>query len=350
MVDTATPDGDIPSPITGVPAEVLWAASADGMVLVDAEGVIRATNAALDDLLGHPPGALVGRCIDELVPLDRRPGHAELRQDYEADPATRPMAASRLLHALRADGTSIPVNVSLARLPTGSGEMTMAAVRDLRDRVAAERREAEAERRRSLAEDHDRIASDLHDTVIQRLFALGLDLQGMGASMEDATSAPRVAAAVDTIDEIIDDIRSTIFGLRRRPEEPIGLRQRIMAVVEQMERSLGFAPELRLRGELDAVADTEAAASLEPVIREALSNVARHAGADQASVVVALLEGELRIEVIDNGRGMPPNATRSGLVNLAERALALEGRFAVGAGDGGGTRLVWSVPLVEPLP
>lgn len=335
------------SPITGVPADVLWAASADGMLLADADGVIRATNPALDALLGYPPGDLIGRNVDELVPHELRDEHAALRLGYEDRPSTRPMAASRMLHALRADGTTLPVNVSLARLPTETGQMTMAAVRDLQDRVDAERRQADSDRRRSLAEDHDRIASDLHDTVIQRLFALGLDLQGLSSALDDTTAARRVSGAVDTIDQIIADIRGTIFGLRQPADAGGGLRQRIMTVVAQMEAGLGFSPELRLSGAIDDLSQPAAEANVEPVIREALSNVARHAGADRATVAVTVEGGELRIEVIDNGRGIPPDAARSGLVNLADRALALDGQFAVGSGATGGTRLIWSVPLVD---
>ncbi len=339
-------DSTTPEPLAaldGLAGGLLWQAAADGLVLVDGAGAILATNPALDELFGYASGHLVGRPIELLVPAEVRSGHTELRQGYESAPSTRPMAASRLLHALRADGSTFPANVSLGHLDLPTGPVTMAAVRDLSDRVKAEQKQAEADRRRAMAEDHERIASDLHDTVIQRLFALGLDLQSLTPRLEDDISGRRVSAAVDIIDDIISDIRGTIFGLRS-PEEATGLRQRLSAVIEETENALGFAPEVRFSGPIDDLTHSELGDAVEPVVREALSNVARHAEASRVTVAVTYdLEG-LHVEVVDNGGGIPEGGVRSGLANLADRATTRGGRFAVEAIPAGGTRLAWSVP------
>ncbi len=347
MNDTGTPEPGAQAPVLSeATAGLLWTASSDGLLLVGADGTIAATNAALDHLLGYDRGALVGRSIEDLVPPELRSGHAALRRGFEEAPAARPMAASRLLEALRADGTRLPVNVSLGRLPTDQGELSLAAVRDLTDRVLAEAQAAEADRRRFLAEDHDRIASDLHDTVIQRLFALGLGLQSLMSSVTDPEVELRLASTVDTVDEIIAEIRDTIFGLRHsRTVTGVGLRQVVLGVVTDAEAALGFAPDVRFSGPVDGIEGPELLAQIVPVVREALSNVARHAGASTAMVSVAVRGERLEVVVEDDGRGLPEGAARrSGLANLADRALSLDGELELGVRPEGGTRLRWAVP------
>lgn len=345
MGDSTTPEPQ--AALDGVAAASLWHAAADGLLLVDRTGVIIATNASLDELFGYGAGDLIGRPVEVLVPAEFRIGHADLREAFQTSPKTRPMAASRLLHALRSDGSTFAVNVSLGHLKVPGGPATMAAVRDLSARVEAEREQAEAERRQTLAEDHERIASDLHDTVIQRLFALGLDLQSLAARVEDPTAERRVSAAVDTIDDIINDIRSTIFGLRPA-EEPAGLRQRLSAIVFQTEAALGFAPEVRFSGPIDELTHTELAETVEPVVREALTNAARHAQASRVTLAVTYDSEGIHVEVVDNGRGIAEGGPRSGLANLADRATSHGGKFAVEAIPAGGTRLAWWAPTAAP--
>ena len=207
-----------------------------------------------------------------------------------------------------------------------------------------------AEHRRDLQrlvlfEDRDRIARDLHDLVIQRLFATGMSLQGATALMRDPESARRVQQAVDSLDETIRDIRSAIFSLQSRGEdEPLGVRGRILAVVEQMTASLGFTPALRMAGAIDTQVPDEIAEQMLPALREALANVAKHANASRADVAVEA-GPDLVLTVRDNGVGLRDTGRRSGLTNLAERAGELGGTLRTGAGPNGGTELEWRVPL-----
>jgi signal transduction histidine kinase len=209
----------------------------------------------------------------------------------------------------------------------------------------AERRQAA--QRVALYADRDRIARDLHDLVIQRLFATGMSLQGATSLIPGAEAAGRVQQAVDELDETIRDIRAAIFRLQDRGQAGLpGVQARIVAIAEEMTRALGFAPWLRMDGRLDRRVPAHVAEEMLAVLREALSNVARHAAATQVDVSV-VTGSHLTLAVRDDGRGIGAPGPRSGLANLAERAAELGGTLRVIAADGGGTEVAWSVPLPE---
>jgi signal transduction histidine kinase len=197
-------------------------------------------------------------------------------------------------------------------------------------------------------EDRDRIARDLHDLVIQRLYATGMSLQGSLPMITSRDAADRVSRAIDGLDETIREIRTSIFALQSRPEPALpGLRSRILAIADELTGTLGFHPNLQFDGPLDDEVHDEAAAQLLSVLREALSNVARHANASRVDVRVRAA-GELSLIVRDNGVGIKDTGRRSGLGNLEQRATKLGGSLRVASLDGGGTELVWTVPLVLP--
>jgi signal transduction histidine kinase len=199
-------------------------------------------------------------------------------------------------------------------------------------------------------EDRDRIARDLHDLVIQRLYATGMSLEGTLPMVTRPEVANRMSNAVDAMDETIKDIRATIFQLQARDEaDQPDLRGDILALVEEMTSMLGFDPSLRLGAGLGAEVSEEVAEQALAALREALSNAARHSGASQVDVVVDVdPDGTLAVKVTDDGTGLPPGGRRSGLSNLASRAEKLGGALRVGPADPGaarpGTRLEWRVP------
>ena len=199
--------------------------------------------------------------------------------------------------------------------------------------------------RLAVLQDRERIARDLHDLVIQRLYATGMSLQGALQLITRPDVADRVSSAVDALDETIREIRSAIFSLQS-PSDPkrVGLRAKILDVVEEMTAPLGFAPSLRLVGPLDEEVPGEVGEHLLSALREALSNAARHAGASSVDVTVDC-GTDLALLVRDNGTGPGRSTRRSGLTNLAERARALGGRLRVGRAEGGGTDLEWRVAL-----
>ncbi len=213
--------------------------------------------------------------------------------------------------------------------------------------LAASRAEAE---RLSLYEDRDRIARDLHDLVIQRLYATGMSLEGTMPMITRPEVASRITNAVDAMDETIKDIRATIFALQARDNaRGPDLRGDIVALVEEMTGMLGFAPSLRLGAGLGTQVSTEVGEQAMAALREALSNAARHASASQVDVTVDVDPGGmLAVQVTDDGTGIPAEGRRSGLRNLARRAEKLGGELRLAPADPGaarpGTRLEWRVP------
>lgn len=197
-------------------------------------------------------------------------------------------------------------------------------------------------------EDRDRIARDLHDLIIQRLFATGMQLEGavrlITQRPEDA--AARVHQAVDDLDGTIRELRSTIYGLQAPQLGQPSFRALLLQVVDAGTEQLDFAPSLRMDGLLDTLVAPAIAEHLLAVLREALSNAARHSLADRVDVHVAATNGELVLRVEDNGQGLAGAGQHSGLNNLASRAAELGGSFDIKGEDG--TRLVWQVPLQQP--
>ena len=188
--------------------------------------------------------------------------------------------------------------------------------------------------------DRDRIARDLHDHVIQRLFAIGLSLQGARTADAERTSQ-RISTALDDLQEVVQEIRTSIFDLHGG--SVTRLRQRLEQTLDQMTTDSPVRPALHVSGPLSVVGSS-LADHAEAVVREAVSNVVRHARAGTVAVTVAV-DDNLTITVVDDGAGLPDETTRSGLANLATRATGCGGRLEVGTDPAGGTRLVWSVPL-----
>jgi signal transduction histidine kinase len=211
--------------------------------------------------------------------------------------------------------------------------------------LADRRRDAEQLR---VFEDRDRIARDLHDQVIQRLYAAGMSLQGTAPMASDPAVRNRMEHVVDEMDQAIADIRTAIFSLHTRQQHAgSGLRARVVAVAEETMPMLGFAPAVRLGGGLDDHVPAGPAEHLLTVLREALSNAARHANASHVEVSVEA-DRDLVLRVTDNGTGIGPGTRRSGLANMSERAEQLGGTLRVGSADattGTGTLLEWRVPL-----
>jgi signal transduction histidine kinase len=219
---------------------------------------------------------------------------------------------------------------------------TFAAQAGIALELAEHREDSE---RLAIFQDRDRIARDLHDLVIQRLYATGMSLQGAMPLLTRPEAATRVSSAVDALDETIREIRSAIFSLQSRGDaKQHGLRARVLEVVDEMTAALGFAPSLRLVGPLDEAVPADAGEQMLSALREALSNAARHAAAARVDVTVAVGD-ELVLRVRDNGIGMGQITRRSGLANLAERAADLGGELTIGPAEGGGTWLDWRVPV-----
>jgi len=209
--------------------------------------------------------------------------------------------------------------------------------------LAIDRAQAVADREElAVVSERGRIARDLHDVVIQRLFATGLKLQGYGAATESSDPAELIESTIGELDATIKDIRTTIFGLRQPLDS---LRGQVHQIVEDYADVLGFHPALRTYGPLDLTVPPQVGDHLLAVLREALSNVARHARSGSAEVEVVVDRDTLTLTVVDSGIGIPAERVESGLRNVQERANILGGTLQVLPNVGPGTTLTWTVRL-----
>lgn len=210
--------------------------------------------------------------------------------------------------------------------------------------LALERARAQEERELlAVLSDRERIARDLHDVVIQRLFAIGLQLQSTARMAPRPELADRVNAAVDELDATIRDIRGAIFELRHPADG--GLRGAIRELIAEAAAGLGFTPRLRLDGAVESAVPHEVQPDLLAALREMLSNAVRHAHATSVEVTVIATGSQLSLRVVDDGLGISVTAVHSGLNNLRERATVWGGRFEVGPNTPRGTLAAWTVPL-----
>jgi signal transduction histidine kinase len=196
-------------------------------------------------------------------------------------------------------------------------------------------------------EDRERIARDLHDTVIQRLFAVGLGLQATMRLVSDPAVTDRLTAAVDDLDRTVRDVRAAIFELHTSRLPGSSVRQQLIELVAEAARSLGFDPIVRFDGPIDTAVSESLADELFAVVREALTNVAKHARATTTEVSVGVHDSRLTVRVVDDGVGYVAEQRQGhGIANLRTRATRLGGAYTIAAGaDGRGTTVEWDVPL-----
>jgi PAS domain S-box-containing protein len=321
-------------------------AAPDGILIVDTSGTIVVANPRLLDMFGYTADELIGVPVETLVPVAVREKHVHQRDGYSAHPRSRPMGSGLDLRGLQKSGEEFPVEISLSPSGRHGSPHIVAVVRDVTDR----RREAEALRvaREELAivDERERIARDLHDTVVQRLFAIGLSLQASLVNATDAAVVDRVETAIAEIDGTIRDVRTAIFSLQTRRTLVGEVREGLVAVTRDAARALGFEPHVVFDGLIDARVSDEVRDQLIPTLREALSNVARHANASHVSVGVSVDARRVCLVVEDNGSGLPTATPHGeGLRNMGERASALGGGCDVRNRPQGGTVVEWWAPL-----
>jgi signal transduction histidine kinase len=198
-----------------------------------------------------------------------------------------------------------------------------------------------------VVEDRERIARDLHDTVIQRLFATGLALQGAAARAGDPEMVDRLQHAVEDLDDTVRHIRTTIFELQRQRIPGRSIRQEVLDLVSEAAEPVEIHHVVRFDGPIDLVVPEDIADQLVAVVREAVTNVVKHAGARHVEVDLALSEHHLELQVADDGTGLPDvlRADGNGLRNLRARAERLGGEMLIEPGERAGTVLIWRVPL-----
>ncbi|MGA9276248.1 PAS domain-containing sensor histidine kinase [Ilumatobacter sp.] len=329
-------------PLAADLARALLSAAPDAIMLVDADGRIRLANDAALGLFGCDEADLVGTPVDSLVPDEQRAEHAGLRHRYAEHPGRRPMGTGLQLSARRRDGSLVPVEISLSPIEYEGTSMTIAAVRDVTDA-----RDTTA--RITLLKERERIARDLHDMVIQRIYAAGMSIQSVIGQVDSDATRDRLNDVTDTLDETIRQLRQSIFELGRTDDRRT-LSSQIAALVDDRAEHLGFAPDLRIVGPMDDLPEY-VADQLVALVSEAMSNVARHASATSARAVIESGGDYVSVVVEDDGVGIRSSPKAGGgLSNMIWRATELGGSCSIESIEPSGTRLVWRVPTGAQRP
>jgi PAS domain S-box-containing protein len=293
----------------------------------------------------------VGYSRDELLTMTMlhiTPEISRAQLDDLLEPLARGEQVSimfRTVHRHRT-GTDIPVEILIQAIRDEDGRPVryVKVVRDVRERLETEERLLRAEQHLRVVEDRERIARDLHDVVIQKLFAAGMAVQSVAARSADAEHGRKLNGVVDDLDDTIREIRSLIFSLQSDARDTAGLRAEVLRVIDEERDALGFDPRVRFDGPVDTASPSVAAEML-PVLREALSNVARHAHASAVEIELDHCDGMLRLRVRDDGRGIGDEPSEgNGLRNVVKRARNLGGHCSIVARPEGGSELEWQVP------
>jgi signal transduction histidine kinase len=348
--------GDAGYPYDLITARAVLAAGADFAVLAVPRGrdqvvVTSASGLVAAELLGAAAPlteSLAGRAILAGQPF----GVADFRSETVAGPVGA--GAGPLMVLPLAAGEQVQGALILGRLAGGPGfaeaSLQMAAAFAANAAVTLELARARADQiTLARMEDHDRIAADLHDHVIQELFALGMGLQGLAGRTSAPEHAERINGYIDTIDKVIGKIRTSIFQLQARELDPPALRAELLELIEEHVPQLGFTPLVRLSGSPDARMDEALADDLLAVAREALSNCARHAQATAVEISLAADGALITLVVTDNGRGLGTPARSSGLTSMRRRAERHGGTLRLAPAAGGGTQLTWTARLPNPV-
>jgi len=306
--------------------------SADGIFSMSDRGVITSWNPGAEAIFGFSRADVVGHHVGRYFPDD--PVLEEL-----LDSALRARFAVAETRWPRSDGTMIDVAVSVSTLAVGNETGFSVVVRDISE-LASVRSERD---RLLISADRERIARDLHDLVIQRLFGAGLRLQGALGLIDNQPAVARVSSTIDDLDTTIKEIREAIFALESAPGT--GLKARVLEAVADATEGLGFKPTVFFRGLTDREIALPVQLEATAVLREALSNSARHAHAGRVEVHV-MVDDELGVLVVDNGVGVGKPRRLSGIANARARAELLGGHLDVLPAEGGGTRFDWRVPIV----
>lgn len=316
----------------------------DGVVIVDHVGAMLLVNRELERMLGYTREEMLGNAVEMLIPHEFVGHHESHRAHFRANPRRRAMGHGMDLSARRKDGSVFPVEISLAPAEVAGDDVVIATLRDMTMNRELDAELESARQRVLLAEDHERIARDLHDTVIQRLFASGLSLQSVLSTVPEAARI-KIERVLDDQDDAIRELRTAIFGLASKRSAGRTIRVVVNDLVDESARVLGFRPTLHFSGVLDTIDETitaEAAA----VAREALSNVARHARAHRVDVTLSHTDGRFVMQVTDDGHGIPSShRLGSGLLNMHDRAERLGGGCTVTSNEHGGTTVRWHVPV-----
>jgi PAS domain S-box-containing protein len=326
----------------------------DAIVIVDQHGRIVIVNEQAERVFGYRRDELVGASVETLVPEHLRDQHPEHRRAFAGDAQRRPMGAGLALLARRKDGSLFPAEISLSPIASDEGMLVSSVIRDI-----SERRRAEEERERLMAEaeaerERQRIGMDLHDGVIQSIYAVGLNLE---AAADDVETAPkevqaRIDKAIEQLSDTIRDIRSYIFDLAPSRARAGDFARSLENLVTEFRVNSLIDARVTIGSHLPELGD-EREVALFHIAQEALNNVRKHARASTVMVDVRADDGGVVLTVTDDGAGFDLTADVSdahhGLRNMQARASALGGDVTFESVPGGGTAVRARVPLTAAV-
>jgi PAS domain S-box-containing protein len=328
--------------------KAMFEASPDGIIVVSADGTIRAANPKVEQTFGWAATDLVGKPIEILLPDALRERHVEHRESFVANPHDRPMGAGLDLMGQRRDGTRFPIEVSLSPWRREDGELrVICSVRDVSDVRRLQNFSEGA--LRATEDERQRIARELHDDTAQRLATLILRV---GALARRDDQAERMSLFEDVRAEIVDaaeGVKRLSRGLRPPELEELGLELALQAHARTLREKDVFHVEVQPGG-VDPWLDATAKLALYRIIQEAVSNARRHSGAHTVHVRLACEGGSVVADIADHGCGFAlagaVHAERGlGLIGMQERAIMVGGRVSVDSAPGRGTRVRVTIPV-----
>lgn len=326
----------------------VFESSPDGVIVVCRDGKIRDVNPAVESLFGYAREELLEELVEMLVPEAFRQGHEEHRARYTRNPHARPMGAGMELRGRRKDGSEFPVEISLSPWQTDleGGLRVVCTVRDITDRKRL--RDFSEGALRSVEEERQRIARELHDDTAQRLATLMLRVRLLGMETNEVRRTVALEELREQLLEAAEGVKRIARGLRPPELEEVGLVTAIHAHLRNVREASGVDVEADMET-VDDLLSPERRLALYRVIQESVSNVVRHAGADRARVSVSVVDGRVVATVEDEGRGFSASRVREGggglgLIGMQERAVMMGGRITVDSAPGEGTRVCIELP------
>lgn len=325
----------------------------DTVVVVDHDGCIVRANAQVEHMFGYTREELVGQAIEALIPDRLRAGHVHQRAGYLAEPHTRPMGAGLELYGKRKDGSEFPVDVMLSPMQTEQTRVVIGVIRDITRRKHAEESLREnAERLQSLSQrlmevqeaERRNIALELHDEIGQVLTGLKLTLE-LGSRLPVDKVATTLDQARSLVNDLMARVRKLSLDLRPAMLDDLGLLPTLLWHIENYTAQTQIRINFKHSGIDKRRFAPEVETAAYRVVQEALTNVARHSGVDEATVQLSTHQETLLIEVEDHGRGFDAESVRalgktSGLAGMRERAVLLGGQLTIQSAPGIGTHLI----------